>query len=143
MQEYEVILNEIKSKKKKWIKGGCGIYFLFDKNELVYIGQSINCLSRIAEHENCKKFDSYYILKCEREQLSEIEAVYIERYKPRYNSQVPSTKKDSTAYERYLKLKRQKDIKQMRIEGYEKEFNYAGSFIGWSLKANRNKRSTF
>lgn len=68
-----------------------GIYFLFDKNELVYIGKSGNVPNRLKKHykENTKKFDSFFwaysssnfeITKCEEE--------HIFRYYPKYNREL-------------------------------------------------------
>ena len=40
------------------------VYLLFDKGELVYVGQSVKPLQRIGQHQREKTFDSYRILYC-------------------------------------------------------------------------------
>lgn len=65
----------------------CGIYFLYHKNELVYVGQSTNCISRILAHErdSDKEFDVYEIAECKESDLNILELFYIEKYSPKYN----------------------------------------------------------
>src|ERR1700756_4725483 len=50
----------------KSIKKTCGIYFLMEKQQIVYVGQSINCHTRIGSHLNdpLKTFDSSFIVEC-------------------------------------------------------------------------------
>ena len=64
-----------------------GIYFLKFKDEIVYIGQSINISARIGYHLRNKawKIDSAYCLACDIEELDTLERYYILLYKPRYN----------------------------------------------------------
>lgn len=65
-----------------------GIYFLYRARELVYIGQSINVVSRIGTHlkEGVKEFDSYKYLEIGPEvELTPIEIYFIRKYKPKYN----------------------------------------------------------
>ena len=66
-----------------------GVYFLFDDDELVYIGQSENILSRIASHLNDKRFDSYNFIECQYGNLDALEAKYILKYNPKYNKTLP------------------------------------------------------
>ena len=67
------------------------IYFLFDKDKVVYIGKSIRGQRRIREHAD-KKFDSYNFVEVEKERLDKVEKEMIMRYKPKYNS--PKDKTD-------------------------------------------------
>lgn len=63
-----------------------GIYFLFYKNEIIYIGKSINIYKRIYAHKMkgvC--FDSFSFLKIEIEQLLTMEREYIKKYNPKNN----------------------------------------------------------
>ena len=74
----------------KSLEGNCsGIYFLFDTNELVYIGKGWNCLLRIAEHtrkESDKKFTSWnYIRIDDKNEYNRIEKELIKKHKPKYN----------------------------------------------------------
>jgi hypothetical protein len=62
-----------------------GIYFLFRKGELVYVGQSTDIMQRIQQHRTDKVFDSFAYKQCDRRSLNEIEANTIAYYKPEYN----------------------------------------------------------
>jgi hypothetical protein len=74
-------LKKISSKRKKII----GVYFLFYKKELVYIGQSVDIEKRIQEHTQNKVFDEYsYKRVCERD-LNKVEKACIEYYNPKLN----------------------------------------------------------
>lgn len=62
-----------------------GIYYLFNKWELVYIGQSENIIRRINEHTN-KEFDEFSYIEIDRNiWLDDIEKEEIRKYKPRLN----------------------------------------------------------
>ena len=63
----------------------CGVYFLFKSDECVYIGQSVNIMSRIATHAEQKEFCSYAYLEFPRDKLNEMETLYILTYKPKLN----------------------------------------------------------
>lgn len=62
-----------------------GVYFLIKETEIVYIGQSINCPKRIAEHTKDKDFDNFTIIKCERDELDILESLYIFKFEPKLN----------------------------------------------------------
>ena len=63
-----------------------GIYFLYDGDKLVYIGQSKSILARIGQHMNTEKpFDSYALIECDEEDLDSMEAQYIRHYQPPLN----------------------------------------------------------
>tara|TARA_X000001036_G_C20140235_1_gene586998 strand:- start:107 stop:472 length:366 start_codon:yes stop_codon:yes gene_type:complete len=72
-------------KIRKPIKKRSGVYFLFDGDELIYIGQTINEYQRVAGHFNDKIFDSYTFMPCLKEELNTIESVYIDHFKPKLN----------------------------------------------------------
>lgn len=61
------------------------VYFLFDGNSLVYIGQTVNLNGRIGEHIKTKKFDSVYWEEFKEHELSIMEAMYINIYGGKYN----------------------------------------------------------
>lgn len=78
----------------------CGIYFYWDneKDELAYIGKSVNCERRNREHyyhdnqkinkiiqNNPMRYNFYIMLKCLPEQLNEEEILAIQMYKPKFN----------------------------------------------------------
>lgn len=63
-----------------------GVYFLFDKDEIIYIGKSVNIYKRIYAHKiKGVCFDSFSFLKIEIEQLLTMERKYIKKYKPKNN----------------------------------------------------------
>ena len=65
---------------------GHGVYFLCDKNEIVYVGQSsISVLSRIYSHlaEKRKIFDSAFYIRVKEEELMEVESAFIRYFKPK------------------------------------------------------------
>lgn len=67
-----------------------GVYFLFDENVVVYIGQAINILRRITEHTD-KTFTSYSYIECSIAEMNELERKYIETYSPKYNIMLNKT----------------------------------------------------
>lgn len=61
------------------------VYFLLHDGVVVYIGQSISPIGRIADHVRDKVFDSYVVIPVEREKLLHEEARAIRKFKPKYN----------------------------------------------------------
>ena len=61
------------------------VYFLCDKGEVVYVGQSKHLLSRLYCHVKDKHFDSVFYMHVPRHQLREIETAFIAALKPAYN----------------------------------------------------------
>lgn len=63
------------------------VYFLIDGSEIVYIGQTVNFLSRINSHKSDqdKKFDSYFTFNCESEHMDGLESFLIMYHQPKYN----------------------------------------------------------
>ena len=71
------------------VMSGYAVYFLWDANLLVYIGQTGNLLSRLGTHINDGKvFDSVSIFPVSKEEVMAVEAVNIMAYKPNYNKAV-------------------------------------------------------
>jgi hypothetical protein len=63
-----------------------GIYFLIKADEVVYVGQSLDTLHRIARHRReGRDFDRYACLECSPSAMDELEAHYIAAFAPRYN----------------------------------------------------------
>ena len=60
----------------------CGVYFLIDRGEVVYVGQSVNVFSRMREHSKSKKFDSYVYINCSKGDLDILESLYIHVLRP-------------------------------------------------------------
>jgi len=62
----------------------CGVYFLIQNNEIVYVGQSKNISSRVTQHTD-KLFDSIMYIECSENKLYDIEKFYIIACNPKYN----------------------------------------------------------
>ena len=63
-----------------------GIYFLWDIDIIVYIGQSIDICKRITEHRKNKKFSHYSYIECCKKDLNKLESSYIKTYNPMLNT---------------------------------------------------------
>ena len=82
-------IEELKSSSRK-LTGNCsGVYFLFDENELVYVGQGWNCFLRVAEHtrkDSDKQFTDWNFIEIENEQeRKQLERELRNTLKPKYN----------------------------------------------------------
>lgn len=65
-----------------------GVYFLFNNDELIYIGKSINIFQRLQSHLKDKYFDSYSFFKCDSEDnATKLEKELIIKLKPKLNIQ--------------------------------------------------------
>jgi len=64
-----------------------GVYFLIHEGEIVYVGQSIDVINRVATHvlKAEKEFDRYAYVEIEPDDLNSVEADYIVNLGPRYN----------------------------------------------------------
>lgn len=64
------------------------IYFLWDSDFVVYIGQSLQAVKRIGTHisEGSKIFDAVTVLPVEAKLLDIQERLYIREYAPKYNT---------------------------------------------------------
>lgn len=66
---------------------GCGVYFLLNDDDIVYIGQSVDCFNRVLTHSRDvrKEFNrTCYIPVC-RDELNDIEETLISIFKPKHN----------------------------------------------------------
>lgn len=80
---------------------GSTIYFLWDDDKVVYVGQSIQPLGRLCQHARGTKIWKYVtILQCAQADLNELENYYIALLKPMYNHE-PS--KRTSQPENYLR----------------------------------------
>jgi len=66
-----------------------GVYFLFEGDDIVYIGQSRDIHQRITNHYATKVFDSWNYIKIKPSELDIREAEYIIEYRPIYNKGLP------------------------------------------------------
>lgn len=81
-------LSEMRASKQPLQANGRGVYFLFNGEEVVYVGCGVNILRRIAEHSFTKTFDSWAWLPLPSVTLVDlraVEAAYILALKPRLN----------------------------------------------------------
>ncbi len=62
----------------------CGVYFLLQDSEVVYVGQSVNIYSRIASHTD-KQFNRFAYVLCRKEHLDRLESLYIHCLQPKLN----------------------------------------------------------
>lgn len=62
-----------------------GVYFLVNKNEIIYVGQSVKTHSRLLTHWAEKEFDKVFVLQVEKSRLTEVENHYIKKFNPRLN----------------------------------------------------------
>ena len=62
----------------------CGVYFLLEGDEVVYVGQSVHVYSRIGQHTD-KRFDRYAFVPCAAEKLDILESLYIHCLRPKLN----------------------------------------------------------
>jgi hypothetical protein len=86
-QEYQLLeRTELFERRKKYKKHAM-VYFLFFGDEIVYVGKSENGVARIYDHYigDKKRFDSYAYVSCNFQELGDLEKLYIEKFKPRYN----------------------------------------------------------
>jgi hypothetical protein len=74
-----------KLKKVTFSESGPCVYFLIEKTEVVYVGQSVNLLSRVGSHVLDKKFDHVVYLSLPEEVLADIETALIKHLKPKFN----------------------------------------------------------
>jgi len=65
--------------------GFCGVYFLISRGRVVYVGQSVNVFSRVAQHSADKDFDAMAWVPCERRMLDKLESLYIHTLSPELN----------------------------------------------------------
>jgi excinuclease UvrABC nuclease subunit len=79
----------VESKKELPKKGGHGgVYFLIQKEDIVYVGKSEDYINRILNHiiERKKQFDSYSVIEINDDlERSITEAFYITAFEPKYN----------------------------------------------------------
>jgi len=86
-------------------KEGCGyVYFLFQDEDLVYIGQSSNG-NRIGQHQKTKDFNRVKYLACENYEHIEIEVYLIRTIPTKYNKDryAHSAQKSASGYFNNLK----------------------------------------
>lgn len=91
----------------------CGIYALVSQGEVVYVGQSKCMLTRIYSHRNAKRksgslpswfpvkgiaFDEIHVQPCHPDLIDQLERDMINRYKPKFNTLLKSSRPVSTPF---------------------------------------------
>lgn len=81
-----------------------GVYFLLKKSEIVYIGRTENIGIRLGGHRNGKKkkdFDRFRIIEClDSEKRKFYETRWLNKFRPKYNKQIPLLVKSESYIER-------------------------------------------
>lgn len=71
----------------------CGVYLLVEdrdqESEIVYIGQSRNCLSRVLQHSSDKIFTRWLYIREDESEIESLEAILIAMMRPKYNKVIP------------------------------------------------------
>lgn len=63
-----------------------GVYFLFDRQRLTYVGRSRNCAQRVIEHRrNGRPFDAHYIMAVPNNETGWVEMALIKALEPKQN----------------------------------------------------------
>lgn len=63
-----------------------GVYFLIRAGEVVYVGQSVDVLHRIARHRReGRAFDAFSYIECPAGDMDRLEALYIKAFVPEGN----------------------------------------------------------
>lgn len=85
------IINGAENINKINFRDYAGIYFLIYDKEIVYVGQSINVISRIEDHalRRSGTFNKFSWIQCNYEELDKWEGFYIGKYLPKYNGCIP------------------------------------------------------
>jgi hypothetical protein len=63
----------------------CGIYFLVDGDEVVYVGQSVDVAARVPQHTLDKTFSRSVFLPVAASDLTAVEHAFIHLLRPKYN----------------------------------------------------------
>lgn len=81
-------LSEIYNQSQLLTPFPCGVYFLFNDSDLVYIGKSVNPFGRLSEHaKNPEKvFNRWSLIECDERWLDWLESQYIRRFRPPFNA---------------------------------------------------------
>jgi hypothetical protein len=62
-----------------------GLYFLYLRGELVYVGKSVNVVQRVEQHFLRVEFDSWAWTPVDLASLDKAERHFIKKHRPRYN----------------------------------------------------------
>jgi len=87
LPDHDLLLtaNAIAANKARFPYSGPAVYFLFQGDDLVYIGKAVNLLRRVAGHFGQKNFDHFSYIVCKREELETLERSAIVKFQPKLN----------------------------------------------------------
>lgn len=63
----------------------CGVYFLVSGAEVVYVGQSVDVMLRVANHAGDKFFDGAFFIPLDAQELDAVEGAFIRALRPQRN----------------------------------------------------------
>ena len=75
-----------------------GVYFIYDADEIVYVGESLCIRNRLANHDHALKNRHVSVIQCDKSQRRRLEAFYIGVLNPVLNRE--STARCPTVYRR-------------------------------------------
>lgn len=119
-------LEEIKQLNRHSVDITPGVYFLFNDNDLVYVGESEDIHRRVGQHRKNKEYDSYsFIVQTDPHLRLRLEKAYIEKFNPKYNKRAgnSSNKRITHAYKSNEQLIRNL-YRLMKKNGYKRSFVY-------------------
>lgn len=101
-----------------------GIYFLYQDDDIVYVGQSQNIGQRVYTHlaKDEKVFNYYAVYECPKlsqQEMDNLEARIILEFDPRYNGSIPPNSK----YKTISQLKKILRATAWGIKRWIKEYN--------------------
>lgn len=65
---------------------GCGVYFLFQGNDLIYVGKSVSFCDRFVQHERRMRFDGFSTIDIHQELYTALKNHYLHEFSPRLNA---------------------------------------------------------
>jgi len=95
----------------------CGLYFLIYRGDVVYVGCSIDVLSRVCNHKSDKVFDYPVFLPCAKSKMLELEKMYIETLRPKYNIIHNPERRQKRKFERVAAINKFDQIKSWMEDG--------------------------
>ena len=88
---FDLDLDTILDNRKRAHEIITGVYFLIRDLKVVYVGQSVDVIARVGSHRTnrVKQFDEYYFIRCPEEYMNILEAHFIAKLSPAYNTSTP------------------------------------------------------
>ena len=126
-------VDELLKISQKVVKFKPRVYFLFDGDEIVYVGSTTQFESRILSHQRSKKvFDKFAYLDCSLEQMEFIEYRYINKFNPKYNIKMMPTGGDYAPIE---KIKKPLHVRMEKFKRFIDSLNLPENELGLISKS--------